>query len=144
MLYLTLRKYIELNVLLSSFENFLLKSCSFNLSKVLLLIERTMIKVLNISHSRRNLENTKNIKMCQDFWSRWYKESDLTILSDILLMLYETKWDPDSQCKAKRREKRVEVRVAHYIIKLVIRVKLKFIFKNLIKAILLRLFLVFL
>ena len=67
MLYLTLRKYIELNVLLSSFENFLLKSCSFNLSKVLLLIEGTMIKVLNISHSRRNLENTKNIKMCQDF-----------------------------------------------------------------------------
>ena len=91
MLYLTLRKYIELNVLLSSFENFLLKSCSFNLSKVLLLIEGTMIKVLNISHSRRNLENTKNIKMCQDFLSRWYKESDLTILSDILLMLYETK-----------------------------------------------------
>ena len=67
MLYLTLKKYIELNVLLSSFENFLLKSCSFNLSKVLLLIEGTMIKVLNISHSRRNLENTKNIKMCQDF-----------------------------------------------------------------------------
>ena len=67
MLCLTLRKYIELNVLLSSFENFLLKSCSFNLSKVLLLIEGTMIKVLNISHSRRNLENTKNIKMCQDF-----------------------------------------------------------------------------
>ena len=91
MLYLTLRKYIELNVLLSSFENFLLKSCSFNLSKVLLLIEGTMIKVLNISHSRRNLENTKDIKMCQDFLSRWYKESDLTILSDILLMLYETK-----------------------------------------------------
>ena len=142
MLYLTLRKYIELNVLLSSFENFLLKSCSFNLSKVLLLIEGTMIKVLNISHSRRNLENTKNIKMCQDFLCRWYKESDLTILSDILLMLYETKWDPDSQCKA--REKRVEVRVAHYIVKLVIRVKLKFIFKNFIKAILLRLFLVFL
>lgn len=45
------KKMFSYSVLLSSFENFLLKSCSFNLSKVLLLIEGTMIKVLNISHS---------------------------------------------------------------------------------------------
>ena len=45
------REMLSYNVLLSSFGNFLLKSCSFNLSKVLLLIEGTMIKVLNISHS---------------------------------------------------------------------------------------------
>ena len=61
------REMLSYNVLLSSFGNFLLKSCSFNLSKVLLLIEGTMIKVLNISHSWRNLENLENIKMCSSF-----------------------------------------------------------------------------
>ena len=61
------REMLSYNVLLSTFGNFLLKSCSFNLSKVLLLIEGTMIKVLNISHSWRNLENLENIKMCSSF-----------------------------------------------------------------------------
>ena len=66
-LILSSEKMFSYNVLLSSFGNFLLKSCSFNLSKVLLLIEGTMIKVLNISHSWRNLENLENIKMCSSF-----------------------------------------------------------------------------
>ena len=62
----------KVNVLLSSW-NFLPKSCSFNLSKVLLLIEGTMIKVLNISHFRRNIKISKIVYQS-------FLEADVSIL----------------------------------------------------------------
>ena len=78
-----------------------------------------MIKVLNISHSWRNLENLENIKMCSSFEASGIQnQTSQSSLKDryfILLMLYETKWDPDS-IRAHKREERVEVSVAHYII----------------------------
>ena len=55
-------------------ETFLPKSCSFNLSKVLLLIEGTMIKVLNISHFRRNIKISKKIV------NQSFLEADVSIL----------------------------------------------------------------